>query len=86
MKIRIIDKFSKRELELLKDINIIIEDREYSYDEIYDISDKTFDKEGAIINAEKKWEYSDLADEYGRITEMLIKLADDLYENKPHEI
>lgn len=82
MKIRIIDKFSKRDLELLKDIDITIEDREYDCDEIYAISDKTVDKEIELINAEKKGEYNFEADEYSYITRILIELANALYENK----
>ena len=82
MKIKIIDRFSDRELNLLKHINIIIEDREYDCDEIYDISDKTADKEIELINSEKDGEYNSVADEYNYITCMLINLANDLYENK----
>lgn len=81
-KIKIDDRFSEREKKLLKNINIIIEDREYDCDEIYDLSDKTADKEIELINAEKKWEYNTVADEYNDITWMLIELANALYENK----
>ncbi|MBE5806650.1 MAG: hypothetical protein E7313_08125 [Clostridiales bacterium] len=82
MKIRITDRFSKRDLELLKDIDITIEDREYDCDEIYALSDRTADKEIELINAEKEGEYNYVADEYNCITWMLINLANDLYENK----
>lgn len=82
MRIPIIDKFSNRELDLLKDIDITIEDREYDCDEIYNISDKTGDKEIELINAEKKDEYNFVADEYNYITNKLIELANNLYENK----
>ena len=69
--------------ELLKNINITIEDREYSYDEIYSLSDIVVDKELELINNEKDGEYSDLADQYHLLAEMLIDLANDLYENSP---
>jgi hypothetical protein len=85
VKIKILDKFSNRELQLLKDINIIIEDKEYDCDEIYDISDKTAEKEIELINAEKKGEYNFVADEYSYITEKLINLGNDLYEKEFQE-
>lgn len=75
--------FFDRRLELLKEINIVIEDREYTYDEMYAMSDIVADKEIELINNEKEGEYSDLADEYHLIAELLIDLGNDLYENSP---
>ena len=82
IKIKINDRFSDREIKLLKDIDIILEEIEYDCDEIYDLSNKTTDKEIEIINAEKEGEYNSVADEYNDITKKLINLANDLYENK----
>ena len=69
--------------KLLKDININVEDREYNYDELYSLSDIVIDKELELISTEKDGEYSDLADQYHLLAEMLIDLANDLYENSP---
>ena len=45
IKIKINDRFSNHEIKLLKDIDIILEEIEYNCDEIYDLSNKTTDKE-----------------------------------------
>lgn len=79
---KIIDRFNESQLNLLKEINIIIEDREYSEDEIYNLSDIAIDKEIELINAEKKGEYNSIADLYGNIGNTLIELGNYLYEKK----
>ena len=80
----ILSKLTKRELQLLKEIGITIENRNYDYNELYDISDKVADKEIELINAEKKGEYNSVADEYNRIACMLIITGNKLYE-KDHK-
>lgn len=81
-KIKIDDRFSESEKKLLKEINVIIEDREYDCDELYNMADKVADKEVELINAEENGKYNTVADEYNDITNKLINLANDIYENK----
>lgn len=75
--------FYDEKQKLLKDIGIVIEDREYSYEELEELSEKVINKEVELINNEKDGEYSDLADEYHLIAQLLIDLSEDLYENSP---
>jgi hypothetical protein len=74
------EMFNNRELELLKNIGITIEDKDYTYSQLYKISDLIIDEEVYLINSEKKGEYNSIADEYSRIAEKFIKLGDELYE------
>ena len=81
-KLKIIDKLSNREINLLKDINIIVEDKEYDYDDLYQMADKTTKKEIELINSEKKGEYNSVADEYSTIVDILISLGDELFDKE----
>jgi hypothetical protein len=74
------EMFNNRELELLKNIGITIEDKDYTYSQLYKISDLIIDEEVHLINSEKKGEYNSIADEYSRIAEKFIKLGDELYK------
>ena len=82
IKIKINDRFSVRDIKLLNVIDFILEEIVSDCDEIYDLSNKTTDKEIELINAEKEGEYNSVADEYNDITNKLTNLANDLYENK----
>ena len=81
----ILSKLTERELQLLKEIGITIENRNYDYNELYDISEKVADKEIELINAEKKGEYNSVADEYNSIVCMFIITGDELYEKEHKE-
>ena len=81
----ILSKLTERELQLLKEIGITIENRNYDYNELYDISDKVASKEIELINAEKKGEYNFVADEYNRIACMFIITGNELYEKEHKE-
>ena len=69
---KLINKLTKRELELLKEIDINIEDKDYSVDEIIKITDDTT-LNGEISNLEgKDYKSTSLAEEYADLVDKLI--------------
>lgn len=73
---KLINKLTKRELELLKEIDINIEDKDYSVDEIIKITDDTT-LNGEISNLEgKDYKSTSLAEEYADLVDKLIELED----------
>lgn len=79
---KILGKRTQRDLQLLNDIGINIGNKEYGYDELYELSDKVVAKEVALINAAKKGEYNSVADEYNRIASVFIVIDNELYEKE----
>lgn len=74
---KLINKLNERELELLKKININIEDREYSVDEIIQISDDTT-LNGEISNLEgENYKSTAIAEEYANLVDKLIELENE---------
>lgn len=74
---KLINKLNERELELLKKININIEDREYSVDEIIQIGDDTT-LNGEISSLEgENYKSTAIAEEYANLVDKLIELEDE---------
>lgn len=74
---KLINKLNERELELLKKININIEDREYSVDEIIQIADDTT-LNGEISNLEgENYKSTAIAEEYANLVDKLIELENE---------
>lgn len=74
---KLINKLNERELELLKKININIEDREYSVDEIIQIADDTT-LNGEISSLEgENYKSTAIAEEYANLVDKLIELEDE---------
>ena len=82
---KLIDKFLKAELDLLDDINIKIEDREYTKDEIDEFIQTLKEKKESIINNEINKEQNvkdlEIVNEYNKIIEKLEDISNIIFEN-----
>lgn len=70
MKIK--NKLNERELELLNKINIIIENREYNWEELEEIKDNLVIR-GEISNMDKNENSTSLSDEYSNLVDKFIE-------------
>lgn len=70
---RILSKFSDRELEILENIGIEIRDREYNEFEIGDIEDQVMD--AVMSNLDSEGDFTELAEEYNWIHDKLVELG-----------
>ncbi len=71
---KLIDKFSERELYILKNANIKIEDKDYNVDELIELEDKVSDV--MLDSLDKKQNFTALAEEYENILNLVITLED----------
>lgn len=72
---RILEKLNQRELELLKKIDIIIEDRDYEWEELEEI------KEDIVLNGEissmnEKQNVTALSEEYSNLADKFVEFED----------
>ena len=72
---KIINKLNERELELLNKIDIIIEDRDYQWEEIDDIKENIIFK-GEISNMDKDENPTSLSEEYSSLADKFIEFED----------
>ncbi len=72
---KIINKLNERELELLKKIDIIIEDRDYQWEEIEDLKEDIVFK-GEISNMDKDENPTSLSEEYSSLADKFIEFED----------
>lgn len=70
MKIK--NKLNERELELLNKINIIIENREYNWEELEEIKDNLVIR-GEISNMDQNENPTSLSDEYSSLVDKFIE-------------
>lgn len=76
------NKLTEREIELLKKINIQLEERDYNTDEIIEITDNTVFL-GEISNLEgEDYKTTDIANEYANLVDKLVKLSNTEYEDE----
>ena len=76
------NKLTEREIELLKKINIQLEDREYDTDDIIEMTDNTV-LLGEISNLEgEDYKTTDIANEYANLVDKLVELSNVEYENE----
>lgn len=68
---KLIEKLNDKEIILLKEINIKITDKDYTLQEIIDISDKVI-QNGEITAVEEN--KNDIAKKYGDLADKLIEL------------
>ena len=73
MKIK--NKLNKRELELLKNINIVIEDRNYECEEIEEIKEDIV-LNGEISNMDEEQNPTTLSNEYSNLADKFIEFED----------
>jgi len=73
MKIK--NKLNKRELELLKNINIVIEDRNYEWEEIEEIKEDIV-LNGEISNMDEEQNPTTLSNEYSNLADKFIEFED----------
>lgn len=73
---RVIDKLDEKDLELLKEANIIIENKEYSENEYLNLEEKVCDAMMDSLNENQ--DYTPKALEYERIHDKLIRLENEL--------
>ena len=73
MKIK--NKLNEKELELLNKINIIIEDREYNWEDLEEIKEDIVFK-GEISNMDKNENPTSLSDEYSNLVDRFIEFID----------
>lgn len=77
---RIFNRFTDREKELLENIGVELTEREYSDFEIADIGDQIMS--AVMNNLDNEGEFTDLADEYNTMNEKIINFQDEmLYES-----
>lgn len=76
------NKLTEREIELLKKINIQLEERDYNTDEIIEMTDNTV-LLGEISNLEgEDYKTTDIANEYANLVDKLVKLSNTEYEDE----
>lgn len=77
---RIFNRFTDREKELLENIGLELTEREYSDFEIADIGDQIMS--AVMNNLDGEGEFTELADEYNTMNEKIINFQDEmLYES-----
>lgn len=74
MKIK--NSLNEKEIELLKKINIEIEDRDYDFDEIEDIKEDIVFK-GEICNFDKNENPTELSDKYSELADKFIEFGEE---------
>lgn len=76
------NKLTEREIELLKKIDIEITEKEYSTDDIIEMTDNTVFL-GEISNLEgEDYKTTDIANEYANLVDKLVKLSNAEYEDE----
>ena len=72
---KILEKLNQRELELLKKIDIIIEDRDYEWEEIEEIKEDIV-LNGEISNMDEKQNPTTLSEEYSNLADKFVEFED----------
>lgn len=72
---RIVNKFTDKEIELLEDIGIEIREREYLIDEIKNLEDLVMD--AVMCNLDSEGEFTEKAENYNWIHDKLIQIENE---------
>ena len=76
------NKLTEKEIELLKKIDIEITEKEYSTDDIIEMTDNTI-LLGEISNLKgEDYKTTDIANEYANLVDKLVELSNIEYENE----
>lgn len=72
---RILNKFTDKEIELLENIGIELREREYEDYEIRDLDDQVLD--AVMNNLDEEGEFTEIAEEYNWIHEKLVRIEEE---------
>ena len=72
---KILEKLNQRELELLKKIDIIIEDRDYELEELEEIKEDIV-LNGEISSMDEKQDMTTLSEEYSNLADKFVEFED----------